>query len=313
MKRFALISLVAICLYGCGNPPNPPAQQVKKQTGKEIYLMYCAMCHGASGDGKGTITLDRPARSFIDGGFSFGNTVRAISKTTRSGIPGTPMPPFADVLNAEQTKKVATYVRSLSPTVEDAAIEETEMVVKERPLVARGMIPPVQEGMQLHPRGVVIGNPDGFSYEYRADDVRLLAIRQGRFVERADWGARGGSPLTILGKVIVLVVGGDPPPLFWTMDHKPLRAQLTATNTQGKYATISYVLIDNNGEKYATVDDRCKTTTLARALIEQQFTINAKIPFQIRILQGTGMSDSTYVPIGKSTRTLIHAMREFTQ
>lgn len=275
--------------------------------------MYCAMCHGATGDGKGTVTLDRPARSFIDGGFSFGNTVEAISKTTRSGIPGTPMPPFAGVLDQEHTSKVAAYVRSLAPTVQDATIDETEMVVKDRPLVVRGMIPALQDDLQLHPRGVVIGNPDGFSYEYRADDVRLLAIRQGRFVERADWGARGGAPLTLLGKAIVFVVGGNPPPLFMTMEQDPLKAQLTATNTQGEYGTIVYDLVDKNGKKYATVEEHCKSTTLARALIEQKFTIEATKPFQIRILEGTGMSDSTAVPVGKSERTLIHAMREFSQ
>jgi len=297
-------------LFGCSNSAPPTPAPVATLTGGELYLMYCAMCHGSTGDGKGTLELDRPARSFVDGGFSFGNTVHAISKTTASGIPGTPMPPFVDVLNESQITLVAEHVRTFAPTLKEATTEDTEMTVRDRPLVARGMIPPIQSGLSLHPRGLVIGNPDRFSYEYRVDDVRLLSIRQGRFVERADWGERGGSPLKLLGKVIVLVVEGNPPPIFSTMSGEPLRATLTATNTLGDYGTISYDLSDKNGNILASVEEQCKSTTLARALIEQQFTITAISPLRITILEGTGMSDSTDVPSGKSVRTLIHAMKE---
>ncbi len=244
MKRLALTSIIAFTLFSCSNPDPQTPVAAPELTGEEIYLMFCATCHGTTGDGNGTLILDRPARSFVDGGFSFGNTVHAISKTTSSGIPGTPMPPFSDVLSEEGIQAVATHVRGFAPTLKEATIEETEMIVMDRPLVARGMIPPIQNGLPLHPRGLVIGNPDRFSYEYRVDDVRLLAIRQGRFVERTDWGERGGSPLTLLGKVIVLVVEGNPPPIFSTMLGNPLRATLTATNTLGDYGTISYDLID---------------------------------------------------------------------
>ena len=39
-----------------------------------LYAEHCATCHGSNGDGKGTADLDRPARSFLDGGYSYGNT-----------------------------------------------------------------------------------------------------------------------------------------------------------------------------------------------------------------------------------------------
>ena len=99
MKQFLSTFLSALVLVSCSEPNQQKATAVPKQTGNDIYMMYCAQCHGATGDGKGTLELDRPARSFIDGGFSFGNTLHAISKTTASGIPGTPMPPFVDVLS----------------------------------------------------------------------------------------------------------------------------------------------------------------------------------------------------------------------
>ena len=313
MKQFLSTFLSALVLVSCSEPNQQKATAVPKQTGNDIYMMYCAQCHGATGDGKGTLELDRPARSFIDGGFSFGNTLHAISKTTASGIPGTPMPPFVDVLSTEQIALVSQHVRSFAPTLKEATTLETEMVVMNTPLVARGMIPAITDGLPIYPRGLVIGNPDGFSYEYRVDDVRLLAIRQGRFVERADWGARGGAPLTLLGRVSVLVEDGNPKAIFRTLDGEPLRAKLTSTNTLGNYGVIAYTLFDNDGTEFATVKELCKPTTGARALIEQQFTIIATKPVQILILDGTVMSDSTLAPIGESVHTLIHATRGSTK
>ena len=313
MARLFFIFFLALFLIGCSEPTQPVATSVPKQSGKEIYLLYCAQCHGPTGDGKGTLALDRPARSFLDGGFSFGNTLLAISKTTASGIPGTPMPPFIDVLSAEQITLVSQYVRNFAPTLKEATAKETEMVVLDTPLVARGMLPALNDGLPLHPRGLVIGNPDGFSYEYRVDDVRLLAVRQGRFVERTDWGERGGAPLTLLGRISVLVEDGNPKAIFRTADGKPLHAKLASTNTLGKYGVIAYTLLDKDGTEFATVEEICKPTTGARALIEQQFTIKASKPVQILILEGTVMSDSTVAQVGESVHTLIHATKGSTK
>src|SRR5262245_57819330 len=75
----------------------------------------CATCHGETGDGKGTTQLDRPARSFMDGGFSFGNTPEALFRTISVGIPGTPMPAFDSSLSEEERHLVAGYVVTLGP------------------------------------------------------------------------------------------------------------------------------------------------------------------------------------------------------
>jgi high-affinity iron transporter len=167
MKLIAFVTFYLVLIAGCNDASQPQEIAAEKapteQTGENTYLMYCAQCHGASGDGMGLLKLDRPARSFIDSGFSFGNTVHAISKTTSSGIPGTPMPPFSDVLTKKQIEDVATYVRSFVKTIKEVSASETEMIVEERPLVARGMIPPINDACALHPRGLIIGNPDGFT------------------------------------------------------------------------------------------------------------------------------------------------------
>ncbi len=310
MKRLSLL-LLSFFLVGCSNSSEekePDAPITVTQGGQEIYMMYCAPCHGARGDGKGLIQLNRPARSFIDGGFSFGNTIHAIFKTTSSGIPGTPMPPFVDVLNEQQIKLVSMYVRSFAPSLKEATPDETEMIVGNHPVVVRGMIPPVHNGLELHPRGLVVGNPDRFSYEYLADNVRLLAIRQGDFVRRADWGARGGSPLELLGSIIVTVHDGESYQLFTTEDNVPLHAQLTATNTLEPYGIVRYSLLTPTGETVAKVQERCQPTTGTRTLIEQQFSIESSVPIMIHPPSSTDLSRDSLIPAGNHECVITHAI-----
>ncbi len=299
--------------YGCSEPTQEQSIKPEKstvQSGEEIYMMYCASCHGQQGDGKGLIELDRPARSFIDGGFSFGNTVEAIVKTTRSGIPGTPMPPFAEILTDDEIIRVVKHVRQFAPTLKEVLPKDTEMLVRERPSVVRGMIPPIQGGLELHPRGLLVGNPDGFSYEYRVDDVRLLAIRQGKFVERTDWTGRGGSPLKPLGIVVVLIENGNPKGMFHAIEGAPLRAKLKSTSVATPIGTVQYDLVDEKGELYATISETCRPTTGARALIEQQLSISAIKPFRITPPTTATLREKTTVQEGAHARTIIHATLE---
>ncbi len=310
MKRVLLS--IPFLLLGCSDP-NPPQQEVNKpvnvaSNGQAIYMLYCASCHGQTGNGKGLIELDRPARSFIDGGFSFGNTVHAISKTTASGIPGTPMPPFVDVLSAEDINSVSKFVRDFAPTREEATPDETEMVVLNRPLIVRGMIPPLHEGLQLHPRGLVVGNPDRFSYEYRVDDVRLLAVRQGLFVQRADWGERGGSPLTLLGGIVVDVDNGDPKGMFTLKDNIPLHAKLLSTVALGEYGIVKYTLVTPDGKTVATVEEYCSPTTGTRTLIKQHISIDSSEDIIIHPPSNTDVSSAPFIPAGKHEFIITHAL-----
>lgn len=313
MKYQAIFALSSALLYGCGDLPTEQTvhqQETPTQSSEEIYMMYCAQCHGVKGDGQAMIQLDRPARSFIDGGFSFGNTVEAIAKTTRSGIPGTPMPPFGELLTDEEIILVVEHVRQFAPTLQEVLPNETEMVVGNKPVVVRGMIPPIQDGLQLHPRGLLVGNPDGFTYEYRVDDVRLLAIRQGLFVERDDWIGRGGTPLKPLGLVVVLVENGNPNPMFFSKDSTQLYTKLKSTNVMNSFGTLRYDIVNDQGKLYATVSEICTPTTGLRTLIEQKLTMDVKEPFQMNIPSSSTMDADPQVPLGNQTRIIIHAARE---
>ena len=105
------------------------------------------------------------------------------------------MPAFDSSLSEEQRRLLADYVVTLGPPVADVDLAATILRVGERPLIVRGYLPPIAEGGTGHPRGLLVGATSGFTFEYRVDDVRLLGVRQGEFVERKDWIGRGGTPL----------------------------------------------------------------------------------------------------------------------
>lgn len=208
----------------------PQTAQDPVERARKLFVTNCATCHGERGDGQGTTRLDRPARSFMDGGFSFGNTPEALFRTISVGIPGTPMPGFDSSLSEEERRVVASYVVTLGPPIEEVEEEDMILEVRDRPLVVRGLLPSLGEGLPQHPRGLLIGDPSGITFEYRVDDVRLLALRQGGFVRRTDWSGRGGTPLEPLGKVVHLIEGGKPEASFYGLD-KPLSAKLSGTRS----------------------------------------------------------------------------------
>ncbi len=192
----------------------PGAAQTEEHPARELFVTQCARCHGEDGGGVGSTELERPARSFKDGGFSFGNTPEAIGRTVRNGIPGSPMPAFGDAFSAEQMEQLAEYVTLLGPSMRAVDVEEMVLGVSDRAVVVRGALPPIAEGAPTRPRGLLVGDTEGFSFEYRVDDVRLLGVRQGDFVRRTDWTGRGGSPLAPLGQLVWTRARGDPPPAF---------------------------------------------------------------------------------------------------
>ncbi|MFN0009804.1 MAG: c-type cytochrome [Planctomycetota bacterium] len=206
------------------------------------FLLHCASCHGETGDGRGSATLDRPARSFRDGGFSYGNTPEAIYRTITHGIPGTPMPAAPSVLTEAERHALAEFVLSLGPPTVTASAAESRLVVRDRPLIARGKLPPVAPDLPERPRGLLVGTPDGLTFEYRTDDVRLLCVRQGEFADRHDWRGRGGSVLEPLGVPIHLYGGGDPGPSILHPDGRPFTARLYQTSIEGSRALVRYRL-----------------------------------------------------------------------
>jgi len=244
-------------------PPQPapapkPVDVHAEHPARALFLANCAQCHGETGDGHGTTKLDRDARSFQLGGFSYGNTPEALVRTITYGIPGSPMPSFEKALKLEDRKLLAEYVLLIGPPAEKSDPKESVLVVKDKPLVVRGKLPPVVEGGPAFPRGVMIGTPEGLSFEYRVDDVRLLAVLKGEFVDRADWRGRGGDPLTPLGKAVHVRPQDDD---AWIFARFGAIAQRTLFSTEvlGGSARVVYELRNAAGARIARVVETPRT------------------------------------------------------
>jgi len=286
--------LLALVIAGLSSDRSEP-------DARALFLANCATCHGETGDGQGTTVLDRPARSFKDGGFSFGNTPEAIFRTITTGIPGTPMPGFSGALSEDERHAVATYVRTLGPPIDDTASSASVLVVEDRPLVVRGHLPALEGGGADVPRGLLIGTLDGLTFQYRVDDVRLLAVRQGGFVRRADWNGRGGAALEPLGQIVHLVEGGADRPLFGLgplgtkSTGQRISARLDSTWTRGTEAGLSYRLVDVDGHTFATVSETfTMLSTSVGAGFARHFTFkNTAEPVELTIrVSATGEAPS---------------------
>jgi mono/diheme cytochrome c family protein len=90
------VALLALVLIGCDALPSPPGKPVEADRYvapndvvdfEALYSMHCSGCHGANG------TLG-PARALHDPLYLALVPRRALERTIRTGVPGTPMPAF---------------------------------------------------------------------------------------------------------------------------------------------------------------------------------------------------------------------------
>lgn len=239
--------------------------------GKWLYTRHCAGCHNDNGDGKGpTITqMGLVARDFAQGGFAFGDSPEQLKRTITSGIPGrSPMPSFKGVLADEEMDLVIGHVRTLMPKRDDSATKNTELLVVDRPVVARGKLPPITDGAKETPRGLLIGTTEGMTFEYDVDHVRLLGVRMGRFADREDWGDRGGAYLKPLGRLIWDRADGLEVAITPTLEssyvpmgaqRRVLKSSFASANGQG----LEYEVRDHDGKGrvLATLRESVRTRT----------------------------------------------------
>ena len=264
LQMTVLLPILALCLASAATErethSRPDDLPEELRAAGVTFAELCAPCHGATGDGKGTTVLDRPARSFKDGGFSFGNTKEALFRTLKSGIPGTPMPAFGGQVSDERLHELARLVQFFGPGGEPEPPRGTELVVGDRPLIVRGKFPPLEGEEGEIARGLLIGDPSGMSFQYSLDDVSLMSVRLGGFVNRDDWGGRGGSSLQPLGKEIYSPsprkrkFGNEWFPREWSpawsfYGDPTCRTRLLMTSTAGGKAKVKYALMDGTALK----------------------------------------------------------------
>jgi cytochrome c oxidase cbb3-type subunit I/II len=107
-------------------PPEPAVSVQSITHGKELFTkLECWKCHGPEGRGDGpsastlTDSNDQPIRpyNFAAGSrFKCGSSNNDLYKIFMSGVDGTPMPSFADVIKPEDAWDLVHYLRTLQVT-----------------------------------------------------------------------------------------------------------------------------------------------------------------------------------------------------
>src|SRR5579864_1886760 len=150
------------------------AQQSNTDSGRLLYDQACQSCHGPDGQGERAPALDT-------GRFVHGSADADLFHTIRTGLPGTQMPPFAQ-LPDEQVWQLVSYLRSLSAAATGlGASTPVPVSVTTR------------DGRQL--RGTRL-NEDTFSVQFvDASGAWLFFDKSTRAVRRVEAGGVGGERL----------------------------------------------------------------------------------------------------------------------
>lgn len=85
-----------------------------RRRGRELYLSHCALCHGERADGRGVRrTLSSDPRDFTAPAWRRRASPRQVYAVIRDGVPGTGMPTWRGLDEAETWDLVA-YVLSVA-------------------------------------------------------------------------------------------------------------------------------------------------------------------------------------------------------
>lgn len=231
--------------------------------GPYLYERNCSGCHGVTGAGDGATAreLGVHPRDFVEGGFSFGNTPDSLFRTVSSGIPGrSVMPSFGGILDDEEIWMIVEHVRTLMPEAPEEDTAASVMSVGTSAVIARGKLPPIDEGCSELPRGLLLGTPSGLSFEFDAEDVRLVGVRMGAFCDREDWRGRGGGYLKPLGQPIYVCDQEPGRADFEELvgsERVPLTTRLRSSWSEGERAGLQYDLVAPDGTRVARVRDVC--------------------------------------------------------
>ena len=106
-----------ITIPGLGAPENPtPADDASVTRGAELFAINCAQCHGATGEGNGTVAafLMKYKPANLTGPLLVAMSDGAIFMTISQGVPDR-MPALNENLTVQERWDVVNYVRTLQP------------------------------------------------------------------------------------------------------------------------------------------------------------------------------------------------------
>jgi mono/diheme cytochrome c family protein len=94
-------------------PAERLASAAAQQRGRDLFVEYCALCHGKNADGRGERRegLSRPPADFTDASWRKSTTPRQVYHVIREGVRGTSMASWK-ALSPQQTWDLVAYLLS---------------------------------------------------------------------------------------------------------------------------------------------------------------------------------------------------------
>jgi len=142
-------------------PPEPKVTLESIKHGKVLFTkLECWKCHGPQGRGDGpsastlTDSNDQPIRpyNFYTGyRFKCGSTNRDLYKIFMTGVDGTPMPSFADVIKPEEAWDLVHYLRTLQIWHKSPELALWESTPEGKAYVQSEKVMNVETGSGIHP------------------------------------------------------------------------------------------------------------------------------------------------------------------
>jgi cytochrome c oxidase cbb3-type subunit 2 len=194
----------------------------QRDSGKQLYLKYCAQCHGEKGDGEGYATphlLPKP-RNFTTGKFKIRTTPSGalpshqdLVNVIRRGMPYTSMPGWPN-LSDQEVSNLAYFITTFSPDFSNPEYVPKPVALPSGPSASNETI---QLGKKLYEEAGCIkchgtvGRGDGPSAPTLKDDT-------GQPIRPADltqpWTFRGGASRDDIFRTMTTGLNGTPMPSF---------------------------------------------------------------------------------------------------
>ena len=224
----------------------------QREAGKQLYLKFCAQCHGDNGDGEGYATphLNPRPRNFTTGKYKIRSTPTGALPThqdlvsiIRRGMPYTSMPAWPS-LTDDEVSNLAYYLTTFSPDFAQADKAPKPVDLPGAPGVTKES---VELGRKLYEEtGCVkchgtLGRGDGPSASTLVDDWGQ-SIRPADLTQR--WTFRGGASREDIFRAMSTGLNGTPMPGF-----------LDALSVEQRWAITDFIdsLSPANGPAYANL------------------------------------------------------------